>query len=250
MAVEPQQHLDAFEAYSRLRRRRASQEYLRRLDENRVSYESNMAHIKRQLRGECALTRSTEALGKSSELLRQRHLDCLAEMAAVKASLVLFPSLGDAQLWDEFSRMCAIPQVIAVERKREEEFFFTIRAEFTLDCFTYDLGDWTVAIAQFELQEEKEIAWNVPELRSGLKVDTRVAPAYRINSSFCFGENAGPINSYFRVGRYLQGLELITYALCSINEEDVHAVPFTFHQAIRKEQLWPSFQNGQVIFMS
>lgn len=232
MVVAPSQHSEAFAVFVTIRRRTSAKVRLKLLHQQCVSYRSNLHFISEQQAGRRPHTQTSPDLKRSMIKMRHKLTATLQEIREIEGSLESYASINMDSIRKEFAQLCANLHLLKLSVTNERTLQLIIRARYTQVDITYDLGDWSFEIGHPSLKHDLELVYNVHEVRSGVLHSWKnAAPAYRLyDNMFCLGDNVGMVEEYLRNRDYLAAIEVITYSLSNINEEDVFKVPHTFKQ--------------------
>jgi hypothetical protein len=228
MAIDPKTVPEAFARFSAIRRQEATSQRLELLRLRRQSYEANIHHRTLQLRGMRTMDQPRSSIMTSLMSLQTKLVEVANEIQELERLYTLMAGCSDEQIAEEFRRICEMPQVLEIRSLGQHDLAVIVRAWTTYQGHIYDLGDWVIPIHQ-KLQARAKVNAQVYELRTGVIKGECSQAAYRLSTKiFCFGTNGDPINTYFKLGKYHAGIQLMVYALSSVNEGDVAYIPTTF----------------------
>lgn len=234
MAVQPSKHSEAFEVYVTIRRRTSAKARLVLLHEQCVSYRANLHDISEQQSGRRVPKQHKDDLKRSMIKLRSHLTRALQEINEIQGSLESYASISMENIRKEFAQLCANPHLLRLSVTKDRTLQLVIGARYSYEGsgIDYDLGDWAFTIGHASLGQDLKVAYAIREVRTGVLPSwTGMAPAYRLpRNMFCLGENVDMVEQYFKTRDYLAAIEVITYALSNINEEDVSKIPQTFKQ--------------------
>jgi hypothetical protein len=232
MVVAPSRHSEAFEVFVTIRRRTSAKVRLKLLHQQCVSYRSNLHFISEQQAGRRPHTQTSPDLKRSMIKMRHKLTATLQEIREIEGSLESYASISMDSIRKEFAQLCANPHLMKLSVTNERTLQLIVRARYTQVDITYDLGDWSFEIGHPSLKQDLKLVYNVHEVRSGVLPSWKdTAPAYRLyDNMFCLGDNVGMVEEYLRERDYLGAIEVITFSLSNVNEEDVFKVPHAFKQ--------------------
>jgi hypothetical protein len=232
MAIEPSKHYQAFETYMKIRRWTLAKERLKKLRNQCVSYRANLHDISEQQAGRRLRKQEPDLLIRSMTKIRSRLTEARQEIQAIESSLESYSSLSLETIRGEFTRLCSNPHLLSLEVTKDQTLKLVIGARYEYDGATYDLGDWAIEFGHKNLKREMLAGYNISERRSGKLPDwDGFAPVYRIDEGkFCLGDNFDIVDEYIRERDYLAVIEVVTFSLCNINDEDLKDIPKAFKQ--------------------
>ncbi|MDB5180164.1 MAG: hypothetical protein JWN12_796 [Candidatus Saccharibacteria bacterium] len=232
MAIEPSKHHQAFEAYMKIRRRTSAKERLKKLHAQCVSYRANLHDISEQQANRRPRKLDSDQLVRSMMKMRSRLNEALQETQALESSLENYTSISVEMVQKEFARLCANPYLLRLSVTKDQTLQLIIGARYEFAGIIYDLGDWSIEIGHQSLKQDMHVGYNVYERRSGVVPNWNShAPVYRLGDhKFCLGDNFDIVEGYLQERDYLAAIEVITFSLCNINDEDILDVPNAFKQ--------------------
>jgi uncharacterized protein YeeX (DUF496 family) len=210
---------------------------------------TELAKINRELRGlETEVADTTKEISLRQDLyeclqgVRQSRLDCIARINQLKGMPQV--RVDDAirrQRQQDFRAICAMPSVIDARSDSEDAVIFTIHATYVYGHTRYFIGDWQVRFGDPEVFE----SYQMTRLFSGVRPGWSGYPDYSMGGepvTFCVGDNAEILEELFKSQKYLQGMQLLSHVMCSINAGEESEVPLAFVSEttpVRKRVVWP-----------
>lgn len=242
MTIKPKNYAHVWQRFLELGTER--EENLKMLRQELAAHENEMQKQTRINRDSTRDLETRMAAYEEIKAERKKRNLCFERLETQLATPA--PTMDEASVKEreiEFARICALPQLKSAFVDSNNAIHLIVSATYNYEGVIYYLGDWAIVFGHSNPFETPTVTNYMRLLKPAFSPGDY--PDYGMaDNSFCLGDNRKGVASHFKYGRYFQAIQLIVYAVNSVNKGDIEMIPDAFYPVLQASVLkgivqWP-----------